>query len=150
MLGTRSPCMIAVLIVCVVAWSTDGFGQEPAEGRSTLAHVREASPETFTIEVEVDQPVHVFLPGQGRSTRVMRFTVGKDLTAIVWNASQLPQVLPARYARLSADRLRRGRQPDRAHVVGRRNPSRPEGKRGVLGVDRIPRRAGRSREAAEF
>lgn len=90
MLGTRSPRMIAVLVVCVAARSTDGIGQEPTGERAILGHVRQASLETFTMEVEVDQPVHIFLPGQGRSTRVMRFSVGKDLTAIVWRASKLP------------------------------------------------------------
>jgi hypothetical protein len=55
-----------------------------------VTEVRQASPETFTIEVEVDQPVHSFLPGQGRSTRVIRFAVGKDVTASVWKTTQLP------------------------------------------------------------
>lgn len=88
MLATRLPRMIAVLIVCVVAWSTDGSGQEPAEGRSALREVRRSSADVFTLEVEVDRPAS--LPGQGIATWVMRFTVDKDVTAVVWKASLLP------------------------------------------------------------
>lgn len=85
-------CTIAALMICVVSWVTDGFGQDPSkpQPKTTLAQVREASLDSFTLAVEVDLPVHLFIPGQGRATRVMRVSVGKDVLAIVWKASQLP------------------------------------------------------------
>jgi len=70
--------------------SGPAFGDELTREKSALAQVQQGSPEAFTLAVEVDRPISVFLPGQDRTTRVMRVTVGQDVTAIVWKASKLP------------------------------------------------------------
>ncbi len=90
MTKSSMPWLIPVLMIFVVSWATDGFAQNPSEAQTTLTQVREASLDTFTLEVEVDLPVNLFQPGQGRATRVMRATIGNDITAIVWKASDLP------------------------------------------------------------
>ncbi len=70
--------------------SGPAFGDELTREKSALAQVQQGSPEALTLAVEVDRPISVFLPGQDRTTRVMRVTVGQDVTAIVWKASKLP------------------------------------------------------------
>lgn len=81
---------ISGLTIFVVSWTTDGFGQESSEAKSTLAQVRQAIPDSFTLEVEIDLPVLLLMPGQGNTTQAMRITRAKGVIAIVWKASQLP------------------------------------------------------------
>jgi len=81
---------VVVLITGFATCATDIVAQEPAL-RSALTQVRQASPDVFTLEVEVDLPAALLLPGQGNTTRVMRFTTGRDVTATVWKTTRLPK-----------------------------------------------------------
>jgi hypothetical protein len=46
--------------------------------------------ESFSLKIEVERPAKAFMPGQGRTTRLLRATVGRDVTAMVWKVIQLP------------------------------------------------------------
>ena len=81
---------LRMLAAGVLFWAPCAFPEEPSRASSALTQLRRAIPEPFTLEVEVELPVALLLPGQGKTTRVMRVSVGKDVTAIVWKASQLP------------------------------------------------------------
>ncbi len=88
--SSRILCTVLGWTICAAFLSIDGLAQEPPKETSALAHVRRASPGTFTLEVEVDRPAHHFLRGQGLATRTMRITVGGDVTAMVWKVTKLP------------------------------------------------------------
>jgi hypothetical protein len=90
MTNIQAGSIIAVLMISVIFCGADALGQEVTAKRSTLEVIRRASLENFALEVELERPAHGFMPGQGRTTRLLRLTVGKDVTAMVWNATQLP------------------------------------------------------------
>lgn len=64
--------------------------QERAPEEPALTQMAGEFPDNFTLEVEVELPVAPLLPGQGSTTRSMRVTVGNDIIASVWKASQVP------------------------------------------------------------
>ncbi|MEK6675642.1 MAG: hypothetical protein AABZ47_08315 [Planctomycetota bacterium] len=87
----------AILVLLVLSCgllATSAIGGEQPETASVVTTLQRGIPEAFTLEVELNLPVHFFLPGQGNITKVTRITVGKDVMAIVWKASKLP---PAKY-----------------------------------------------------
>lgn len=79
-----------VLVLCVLSWATSGIASGPSAVKSALKQVQRPFPETYTLEVEIELPVALLLPGQGQTTQLMRVSVDKDVIAIVWKASQLP------------------------------------------------------------
>ena len=90
----RSNCWrgrgVVVLVAGVVTYATCILAEERAAAQLALTQVRQASPDVFTLEVEVEHPIFVRRGGQGNTTRVVRITVDKEVTAIVWKASKLP------------------------------------------------------------
>ena len=86
--------LLVLLVLSCGLLGTWAIGGEQPEGTSIVTTLRQSISEEFTLEVELNLPVHVFLPGQGNTTQVHRITVGKDVLAIVWKASKLP---PAKY-----------------------------------------------------
>ncbi len=83
-------CRRVVNVSCILLGASCAFAEEPLKENSTLSQVRRVMPESFTLDVEIDLPVVLLMPGQGQTTRTMRVTVGEDVTAIVWKALQLP------------------------------------------------------------
>lgn len=81
---------VGILTTWLVLGSGHTLGQDPAPVASALFRVKQALPGSWTLEVQVEQPVNLFQPGQGNVTRVMRATVGDDITAIVWQTPDLP------------------------------------------------------------
>ncbi len=85
-----------MLVLCVMLWTTSSGASRPPEAKPALAQVQRRVPETYTLEVEIERPVALVLPGQGKTTQVMRVSAGRDVTAIVWKAKKLPN--PKYYA----------------------------------------------------
>jgi len=81
---------IVVLVPAVLLWASYLPAEQPSAGTSALTEVRRASPDIFTLQVEVERPANGELAGQGNATHVMRVTVGREVTAMVWKASHLP------------------------------------------------------------
>lgn len=91
-MSSRHPeSVIGVLFFSIISAFSEAFGQDPVVVRSTLEAVRHTSPDTFTLEVEVDRPVGALLRRQGSASYVVRITAAKDTIAIVWKASGLPR-----------------------------------------------------------
>lgn len=96
MTKTGLPCTVVCLMFWLVSSPGGVTAQQTPEAKSTLAQVQAASLARFTLEVEVDRTMHQSLRGQGGGTRIMRITMDRDATAIVWKVSDLapPQYYP--------------------------------------------------------
>lgn len=81
---------IIVLVVGVLSYSHCILADDRLAVQPALTQVRRADLDVFTLEVEVERPIFVLRQGQGDTTLVMRITVDKDVTAVVWKASKLP------------------------------------------------------------
>jgi len=74
----------------VVTYATCILAEERPAAQPVLTQLRRASPDVFTLEVELERPTSVLRPAQGNTTLAVRISVDKDVTAIVWKASKLP------------------------------------------------------------
>jgi hypothetical protein len=82
---------VVALIAGVVTCAADVLAQESPLAQPVQTRVRQAGLDVFTLEVELEYPVLLFLRGQGNTTVVMRIAVDKDVTTLVWRASRLPE-----------------------------------------------------------
>ncbi len=81
---------VVFLVACILLGASCAFAEEPSTAGSAFSKARRASLDVFTLEVEMDLPVILLAHGQGTTTRILRVTVGKDVTAMAWRASRLP------------------------------------------------------------
>ncbi|MEK6674939.1 MAG: hypothetical protein AABZ47_04705 [Planctomycetota bacterium] len=81
--------LVLLLLTCGI-WAASSIGGDDRQKTSVVTNLHESMPGEFTLEVEQNRPVSVFMPGQGNGTHVMRITIGKDVMAIIWKASELP------------------------------------------------------------
>jgi len=79
-----------VPVAGVVTYATCILAKERAAAQPALTQVRRATPDVFTLEVEVERPIFVRRGGQGNTALIVRITADKDVTAVVWKASKLP------------------------------------------------------------
>lgn len=81
---------LAILTILAVCSSYCAWAEERRKTESAMTILSQRDMEAFTLDLELELPVFVLIPGQGDSTQIMHVTVGHDVFASVWKASKLP------------------------------------------------------------